>query len=163
MKKLFLFIFIFCIILSGCSNSDKEKINDFLNAPIYNNKSGSYFLFNSENKEIDESLSFKLNMDSLTFTCVSNKSTDLIKEGNIYREGGRLILTTSDGKEKLVFRIADIYTIQFLKEVSVIKSIDKDNNFDIEDKAIFTIKQEERVREQVEVDSEEDNFIYWAY
>lgn len=115
---IFSFIFTFCIILTGCSNIDKEKINDFLNAPIYNNKSGSYFLFNNENKEIDESLSFKLNMESLTFTCISNISSDIIKEGNIHREGGRLILTSSDEKEKLVFRIADIYNSIFKRGIN---------------------------------------------
>lgn len=40
---------------------------------------------------------------------------------------------------------------------------ENNTNFNIEDKTIFTIKQEERVSKKVIDESEEDNFIYWAY
>ena len=149
MKKVVLFLLVCCFGLSGCSEEEKERFDAFFNSPVYNNYSGTYVMQEDKFEEGESTPNIKLDMSSLKFVYTYDMSSSYSLEGNIERKGGMLVLTTSDEKYTYVFQILDRYTLEFRKEYSSTIKVENDNSgIDIEDKTIFNLSEEEKIKIQ---------------
>lgn len=162
MKKILLLILMFCFLLSGCS----QKIEQFLETPVYPNLSGEYVMVTDNVEENIVLPKITYNDYTKEFVFTYDFLSSYLPIGKVKQEGKKMIMETEDKKYKYVFEIINTYTLKFIASESSSTKLTNDSiGIEVEDGTIFQIPGEsEKLKEYRKNEmKEEDDFIYWAY